>query len=663
MVERNASRYQLQQDNKVYILKTSLIDDKIKLACQDSSTQEIFIGLFTLNDLIKLSKYFQVTHTLEQIQKYLNGIIEKQRVGLSKIGSTLSIILYLINNDKINIPLTKSGANNFVNTLNYQGRPSNNQFVQNQVIAQSNQFYTQNNIQSANNIGLTNLYQNTPQYLNSQNYLYPKVETNLGVKGVGVDLVNAPPVIGYTTQNQVNTNSVQELMKYSKNETTSNSNFNLFDENKLGKLEEDTNVMKAEQEKMKNDMKKVIEEATKLREQNEVYKTDHDSLTKENEELKNENENYKKQILAIQEENNQLRNQFTLLNKDIDAFENQNNEIRKMYEELENENNNNKKQIAAYEEENNSLRNQFELLNKDIDAFENQNNEIRKMYEELENENLNYKNQVDQLSKENELLAQQLEEMKNNYTIINNEIESIKNENNLLKNSVERNGGNNEEVINKLMEENNMYKLKAEENESLKKQIEELQYQLQMGQDRQEEEDEQGKEVKGDIIHDISELEMITKKINKENKKIIINLLYKASVDGDLASAFHEKCDQAENTIVLVETKKGKRFGGFTTCSWSGNCVDKNDPEAFIFSFDKMKTYDNIPGDEAIGCYPKFGPIFLGCQIKIFDNAFTKGGTTFEKELNFNTEEDYELTGGERTFEVKDIEVYEVIIE
>jgi hypothetical protein len=288
------------------------------------------------------------------------------------------------------------------------------------------------------------------------------------------------------------------------------------------------------------------------------------------------------------------------------------------------------------------------------------------MYEELENENINYKNQIDQLSKENELLTQQLEDMKNNYTIINNEIESIKNENNLLKNSVDeqRIGGNNEEIINKLMEENNIYKLKAEENESLKKQIEELQYQLQMGQqDRQEEEDEQGKEVKGDIIHDISELEMITKKINKENKKIIINLLYKASVDGDLASAFHEKCDQAENTIVLVETKNGKRFGGYTTCSWSGNCVDKSDPKAFIFSFDKMKTYDNIPGDEAIGCYPKFGPIFLGCQIKIFDNAFTKGGTTFEKELNFNTEEDYELTGGERTFEVKDIEVYEVIIE
>ena len=156
---------------------------------------------------------------------------------------------------------------------------------------------------------------------------------------------------------------------------------------------------------------------------------------------------------------------------------------------------------------------------------------------------------------------------------------------------------------------------------------------------------------------------MITNKINKDNKKIIINLLYKATADSDRASVFHEKCDKAKNSIVLVETENGMRFGGYTTCSWSGNCVDKIDTDAFIFSFDKMKTYDNIPGDEAIGCYPKFGPIFLGCQIKIFDNFFIKGGTTFERELNFNTEEDYELTGGDREFKVKDIEVYEVLFE
>ena len=170
-------------------------------------------------------------------------------------------------------------------------------------------------------------------------------------------------------------------------------------------------------------------------------------------------------------------------------------------------------------------------------------------------------------------------------------------------------------------------------------------------------------QVKGDIITDIKELELITRKINKMNKKITLNLLYKATVDSDKAASFHEKCDKAKSSLVLVETDKGKRFGGFTTCSWEGDCIEKKDPDAFVFSLDKMACYDNIHGEDAIGCYPKFGPIFMGCQIRIFDNAFTKGGTTYEKGLNYNTEEDFELTGGDRVFGVKDIEVYEVIAE
>ena len=169
--------------------------------------------------------------------------------------------------------------------------------------------------------------------------------------------------------------------------------------------------------------------------------------------------------------------------------------------------------------------------------------------------------------------------------------------------------------------------------------------------------------VKGDIIHDINELELITKKINKNNQKLTLNLLYKATADTDNAAAFHAKCDDAKSSVVLIETKKGKRFGGFTTCSWSGDCDEKKDEEAFVFSLDKMKTYDSIPDEDAIGCYPKFGPIFLGCQIRIFNNAFTKGGTTYEKGLNYKTEEDFELTGGDRVFNVKEIEVYEVIKE
>ena len=167
--------------------------------------------------------------------------------------------------------------------------------------------------------------------------------------------------------------------------------------------------------------------------------------------------------------------------------------------------------------------------------------------------------------------------------------------------------------------------------------------------------------VKGEIVHNLEELEMLISNINISSNKMALNLIYKASADSDRAIDFHKKCDEAKSTIVLIETDKGKRFGGYTSVSWKGNCKEKIDEDAFIFSLDKMKTYEIIPGKKAIGCYPKFGPVFLGCQIKINDNAFKRGGTTFKKGINYKTKADFELTDGDREFNVKDVEVYEVI--
>ena len=169
--------------------------------------------------------------------------------------------------------------------------------------------------------------------------------------------------------------------------------------------------------------------------------------------------------------------------------------------------------------------------------------------------------------------------------------------------------------------------------------------------------------VKGDIINSTEELEFLTRKICKNHKKITLDLLYKATIDGDKAEAFHNKCDWANSTLVLVKSGNGKRFGGYTTCNWKGNSIEKKDENAFVFSLDKMQIYDIIPGEDAIGCYQKYGPVFLGCQIRIYDDFFTKGGTTFEKGLNYNTQEDFELTGGLNKFDVKEIEVYSVELE
>ena len=167
--------------------------------------------------------------------------------------------------------------------------------------------------------------------------------------------------------------------------------------------------------------------------------------------------------------------------------------------------------------------------------------------------------------------------------------------------------------------------------------------------------------IRGDIIENPKELELLTRRMcNQKYKKISLNLLYKAIFDSDKASVFHKKCDSANCTLVLVRSANGKRFGGFTSCNWQGNSIEKKDKNAFIFSLDKLKIYNVIEGEDAIGCYPSFGPVFLGCQIRIYDQFFKNGGTTFEKGLNYDTEEDFELTGGLKKFDIKDIEVYSV---
>ena len=266
-------------------------------------------------------------------------------------------------------------------------------------------------------------------------------------------------------------------------------------------------------------------------------------------------------------------------------------------------------------------------------------------YSLLINENL--KKEIEKLKQENIILRQN-ENVKNENNLLNQQLMESKNK---LCNDFEEYKNKKEgeiqqyiEQINKLVTENNKYK--------------EILSRLSINNKRKS-----MRIIKGEIIEDNKELEFLTERICQEHKKITLNLLYKATVDSDSATAFHNRCDKASCSLVLVKTNNNKRFGGFTKMTWAGKSEDKKDNEAFIFSLDKMKIYDIIPDQDAIGCYPTYGPIFLGCQIRIYDNAFKKGGSTFEKGLNYQTEEDFELTDGEQNFGVKEIEVYGVELE
>ena len=180
------------------------------------------------------------------------------------------------------------------------------------------------------------------------------------------------------------------------------------------------------------------------------------------------------------------------------------------------------------------------------------------------------------------------------------------------------------------------------------------------------------KNLKGNIIQNLTKINFITKEIHKNKYKINLNIIYKASLDGDKSSIFHEKCDKAQTTLIIIETTENKIFGGYTKRTWRGNRNEKMDNDAFIFSFDKRKIYNVIKDKKVIGCFNEFCPYFIGA-FKIFDNALIKGGILLRNEKNFDINDIEELIQNENCdkltqndkdipFDVKEIEVYEVKI-
>ena len=187
--------------------------------------------------------------------------------------------------------------------------------------------------------------------------------------------------------------------------------------------------------------------------------------------------------------------------------------------------------------------------------------------------------------------------------------------------------------------------------------------------------------VKGlyEIIHGPDELYMIVNKILYKYYKIkkngsILNYesklsfslfnLFDSSINGDSALAFHNMCDNKFNTISLIETSNGHRFGGYAyECFESPNeYFDKKDNLSFVFSLDKMRIYDVIKGKYAISCDKNYGPYFRDDHICIVDEFFSKESGTCIKGKGFNTSKNYELNSGKKYFTVKRLQVFQIKI-
>ena len=146
-------------------------------------------------------------------------------------------------------------------------------------------------------------------------------------------------------------------------------------------------------------------------------------------------------------------------------------------------------------------------------------------------------------------------------------------------------------------------------------------------------------------------------------KVLRTKLIYNSEIDGDKASIFHEKCDNINPTIILIQTKEGFRYGGYTSVSWEGSeeTQFKTDQDAFIFSFDTLKKYESLEPQKSIQCSILFGPNFGDGTILIPDYFSEEPNAFYQWPSIYNLSEKDELTLGKTDqINIKDYEVYSI---
>ena len=172
---------------------------------------------------------------------------------------------------------------------------------------------------------------------------------------------------------------------------------------------------------------------------------------------------------------------------------------------------------------------------------------------------------------------------------------------------------------------------------------------------------------KSAIIND-DEINMIFSEIeNRMNKKIIkIKKLYQATIDGGEPINFHSKCDNIENTLVLIKSEGLRRFGGFTPIPWESNGSHKKDQnlKTFIFSLDKKKIYSLKRGHWAVCHCKDSGPCFGSGRDIAIDKNPIKENTLYTSQYSYDYKGDKNSLSefdGNKNIKALEYEVFQVI--
>ena len=168
---------------------------------------------------------------------------------------------------------------------------------------------------------------------------------------------------------------------------------------------------------------------------------------------------------------------------------------------------------------------------------------------------------------------------------------------------------------------------------------------------------------KSNIIKDLKEIIFFRNIFGK----VSMRMLYQATKHGDDFETFQKRTNTHHHHLILIKTKSGKRFGGYTSDNFSlhnvaGYFVDcgKFDKTAFLFNLDQQKIYNVDQKNTAIFVDEEVIVQFGGLDIRIPNKFFGKKGTSQFPYFYGKGSSKLELTMGENEFEVEELEVFHI---
>ena len=317
-------------------------------------------------------------------------------------------------------------------------------------------------------------------------------------------------------------------------------------------------------------------------------------------------ENNKTKIIITSDQNNKFElifenennNLFNIYVNSIDSIFNQQYEkasftlndmkLNKYFESFENIN-------EIYDELSNKLKDSYiiENTNELIISIPLNTNKIKEILFKINEEIKTNEESISELYRINKNLFKKINILESKIENINKELNECKNKNQKLELK-------NKEIIDNLNILNN-YKIEKEKKDLSKTLI-------------------YSKDLKKSEIIKENEISIINNWISP-NFYINYELLYKATIDGDTISKFHDKCDNKGETICFIKLKNNFRIGGYTSKSWNykiNNFI--NDDNTFIFDLNNKKKY--LPTENKCIYSSKKGFSFGDFNIGINKNNF-----------------------------------------